>query len=293
MTAAGGTQTTCFLMPWTQISLAVPDSLRDALTGELTEAGAVGILDEGQHFLAYFTEPVDKELILKLVNALFARSGLPFPAVSWETIHDQDWAEDWKKTWSSFPIGSRFFLIPSWLSPECPPDRFPIYLDPGQAFGTGTHETTQLTLEAMEQRLEPGQTVFDVGTGSGILAIAAALLGAGTVLGCDVDPVSIEVAVENCRRNNQENIGLMCGSVDAVAPDAVDLILCNLTADAIAGILRDAARILRAGAFAIFSGILTWQCADVKDALEKLGYSVLQETSRGEWSVLVSRKDGR
>jgi len=280
-------------MFWRQISLVVPEDLKDALVGELTATGALGVWDDGEHLVAYFRDPVDTELVVNAVHDLFERSGLPLPSLSWESIRDQDWAEDWKKTWSTFPIGKRFFVIPSWSDPSCPADRIPIYLDPGQAFGTGTHETTQLTLEAMERWIEPGQAVLDIGTGSGILAIAAAWLGAGSVVGCDVDPVSVEVAAENCIRNDQGAIRLVCGSVESIESNTADLVLCNLTADVIGRILGDVDRILKAPAIAVFSGVLNSQSADLKEKLQQMGQTILQETSRGEWCVLVSRKDGR
>ncbi len=103
-------------------------------------------------------------------------------------------------------------LFPAGPNSECPADRFPLYIDPGQAFGTGTHETTQLTLEAMEVWMEPRRIVLDLGTGSGILAIAATFLGARAVHACDVDPVAIEVARENLDRNSAQPVGLFCGS---------------------------------------------------------------------------------
>lgn len=281
-------------MSWNQISLAVPEELKDALIGELTDVGALGVWDDGLNLVAYFSESIDRNLVMKSLQDLFERSCLQVPSSAvWEKLRDEDWVEDWKKNWTSFPIGKRFFVIPSWSTTDCPPDRFPIHLDPGQAFGTGTHETTQLTLEAMERWLEAGQSVLDIGTGSGILAVAAACLGAGTVVGIDVDPVSVEVAAENCVRNGRIEIGLFCGSVESIESGFADLVLCNLTTDVIERILPDVHRVLKAPGIAAFSGVLNSQSADLRLRLEQLGHTVLQETSRGEWTVLVSRKNGR
>ena len=142
-----------------------------------------------------------------------AREGLELPELESSSLKDQDWGEQWKKHWSSFPLGRRFFVVPSWSDSVCPDDREPIYIDPGQAFGTGTHETTQLTIEAMEVWMEPRMIVLDLGTGSGILAIAAKLLNARSVHGCDTDPVAIAVARDNLERNAAQSIGLMCGVI--------------------------------------------------------------------------------
>jgi len=184
-----------------------------------------------------------------------------------------------------------FFVIPSWSDSTCPADRDPIYLDPGQAFGTGTHETTQLTLEAMEVWMEPRKVVLDLGTGSGILAIAAKLLDARSVHGCDTDPVAISVAHENLERNDQ-SVGLMCGSIDAVGSKSVGFLLCNLTADTISELLPDIQRAMRPQAIAVFSGILTSQSRDIRQKAGPLGLTVLQERVRGDWCALVMRNNG-
>jgi ribosomal protein L11 methyltransferase len=190
-------------------------------------------------------------------------------------------------------MGNRFFVIPSWLDSTCPPGRFPIFIDPGQAFGTGTHESTQLTLEALEAMLRwipPGGVVLDLGTGSGILAIAASLLGAKTVWACDNDPVAVEVAQENVARNASGRAGLMCGSIDAVVDQSVDLLLCNLTADVITAIYRDIHRVMRPQGIAIFSGILNSQVPGILQAASGHGHATLEQTARGEWSALTVRK---
>src|SRR5262249_17306789 len=149
------------LMPWTEIALLVPDDLKDAISGELSELGATGIWESEERpegytrIVAYFENPPELDVIRTALHPIFHREGLDLPELKQSSVRDQDWSEQWKKSWSSFPLGRRFFVVPSWSDAECPPDRDPIYIDPGQAFGTGTHETTQLTLEAMEVWMEP------------------------------------------------------------------------------------------------------------------------------------------
>ena len=167
--------------------------------------------------------------------------------------------------------------------------RLPIYIDPGQAFGTGTHESTQLTLESMERWIDAKHVVFDLGTGSGILAIAASMLGATTVFGCDNDPVAVEVAAENTERNKVPRIGLMCGSIDSVRANTVSLLLCNVTADVITAIFPEIQRSLCSGAVSIFSGILAIQSEGIRKLTESYGHTVLEETTRGEWYSLTTR----
>jgi len=285
-------------MLWTEITLTVPDSLKDAVSGELCELGAGGIWEneveapEQTRLVAYF-EQVDFDSVRQALDLLFQRENLPPPTFESRSIPDQDWSEKWKKSWTSFPLGRRFFVIPSWYELECPADRFPLSIDPGQAFGTGTHETTQLTLEAMEIWMEPRRVVVDLGTGSGILAIAATFLGARAVHACDLDPVAIEVARENLDRNSAQPVGLFCGSIDSIASDTVGFLLCNLTADGIAENLPEIQRALKSRGIVVFSGILNSQSWDVRQVAKDLGLTVLQEKTRGEWCALVMRKDGR
>src|SRR5436190_3671106 len=142
----------------------------------------------------------------------------------------------------------------------------------------------------MERWIQPEAVVLDLGTGSGILAIAATLLGARTVWACDNDPVAVEVAQENLDRNVPRQVGLMCSSIDALAERSVDLLLCNVTADVIAAIYGDIHRVLRRPGIAIFSGILNFQVPGVLQVASAHGHTLLEQTTRGEWSALVMRK---
>src|SRR5262245_23593126 len=276
-------------MPWTEITLTVPDDLKDSVSGELSALGSSGIWESGEPSLghtqltAYFQNPPALDEIRSALSLLFENADLVPPVLKTGTIDDQDWGEKWKKSWKSFPMGRRFFIIPSWSDAICPDDRFPLIVDPGQAFGTGTHETTQLTLEAMEVWMQPRRVVLDLGTGSGLLAIAAAFLEAKSVLACDNDPVAVEVARENLENNAVRGISLMCGSIDAVAREAVGFLLCNLTADVILDILPEIHRTMRPQGIAVFSGILNTQSADIRRAAGALGFTMLQEKTRGEW----------
>ena len=281
---------------WTEIALITPNSLKDTISGALSELGAVGLWESGEpvvehtRLVAYFESPVSLEAIREAVNLVFERSDEVPPELVTTSVADRDWGEVWKKSWSSFPLARRFFVIPSWSDVDCPADRLPIRIDPGQAFGTGTHETTQLTLQAMEVWIEPRHIVLDVGTGSAILAVAATLLGARAVYACDTDPVAIEVARENIERNETESIRLMTGSADAVVSASISFVACNLTAEVIAEIFPEIHRVMRPHGIAVLSGILNTQSAGIRLRAATLGLAVLEETSRGEWCALVLRK---
>jgi len=281
---------------WIEIALIIPDSLKDTISGALSEMGAAGLWESGEpaaehtRLVAYFASSVSVEAIRDAVNLVFERSEEVPPDFVSTPVADRDWGELWKKSWGSFPLARRFFVIPSWSDAEPPADRLPIRIDPGQAFGTGTHETTQLTLQAMEVWIEPRHTVLDVGTGSGILAIAATELNARAVYACDTDPVAIEVARENIERNGTESVALMCGSIDAIATGSVSFVACNLTADVIGDIFPEIHRAVRPHGLVVLSGILTSQSAGIRLRAATLGLAVLEETTRGEWCALVLRK---
>jgi ribosomal protein L11 methyltransferase len=181
---------------------------------------------------------------------------------------------------------------PSWADSTCPDDRLPVRIDPGQAFGTGTHETTQITIEALERWVEPRHLVLDLGTGSGILAIASRLLGASRVFACDIDPVAVQVARANIERNAENNVWTFCGSVDSVRSHSVGLLLCNLTADLIVSLFPEIDRVLEDRGFAVFSGILQEQNEQVREVMDRYHFTVHEQLLRGEWLALVTEKHG-
>jgi len=284
-----------------QLTIDVPEELKDAVIGELSELGADGFWESGEpsssitRLEAYFSNPIRLEDVESRIRLIFLGSCIPLPRIVIGTVADRDWLGEWKKSYVSFPIGRSFYIIPSWSESPCPPDRMPIRIDPGQAFGTGTHETTQLTLECLEDRageLKASGQVLDLGTGSGILVIVARLLGCRSVIGCDNDPDSISVAVENIERNTDHLIPVYCGSIDAVQSESVDLLLCNLTADVIAQVFAEIRRAMKPGGAVIFSGILVEQRDQIRDIVTNCGWMIEDDRTRGEWIALVVRNPG-
>ncbi|HYR91660.1 MAG TPA: 50S ribosomal protein L11 methyltransferase [Terriglobia bacterium] len=283
-------------MSWNQLTVDVPDDLKDAVIGELSDDGVVGVWEipvpeSGvTRLLLYFEPRSNLEKVEKQVRTVFDRSSRRFPAISRSVVEECDWTGEWKKSYRSFPIGDDFFVIPSWEESRCPHDRLPIRIDPGQAFGTGTHETTQLTVEALERWIEPDQVVLDVGTGSGILAIVSRLLGAREVIACDIDPVAVQVAHANIERNAEAEVWTFSGSVDAVKSGSVRLVLGNLTADLIIGLFEEFDRVLEPHGIAIFSGILQEQREEICEVIERFGFTIHEELTRGEWLALIAEK---
>ncbi len=282
---------------WHKLTLDVPDDLKDAVVGELSECDVAGVwedsLDSGApRLVAYFAQPVDLDFVETRIHEIFERARRKPPIINQSQVEEQDWTEEWKKSYTSFPIGDDFFIIPSWADTDCPEDRLPIRIDPGQAFGTGTHETTQLTMEALQRWVERQHIVLDVGTGSGILAIASRLLGAHRVYACDIDPVAVHVAGQNFARNKESDIISFCGSVESVSTGSVELLLANLTAEVIMALFPEFRRIMKDSALAVFSGILNEQREEIIDTCEEFHFRIHEEITRGEWLVLVAEKHG-
>lgn len=283
-------------MSWNQLSVDVPDELIDAVVGEASSEGVAGVWESHAaepgvtRLVLYFGIRSNLQKIESLVRSIFQRSQRQNPAIAHTVVEDCDWTEEWKKSYTSFPIGDDFFVIPSWENCDCPNERLPIRIDPGQAFGTGTHETTQLTMEALSRWIEPDQTVLDVGTGSGILAIASRLLGAKAVFACDIDPVATQVALANIARNGGNGISVFCGSLDAAQNDSVGLLLGNLTAEVIINLFAEIDRVLYRRGIAILSGILREQGEDVRKLVSDYKYDVFEEITQGEWLVLIIAK---
>jgi ribosomal protein L11 methyltransferase len=283
-------------MSWNQLTVDVPDDLIDAVVGELVADGVAGVWESHApapgltRLVLYFNFRANLNEIETIVRAIFKRSGHQSPTISRAIVEEYDWTGEWKKSYASFPIGDDFLIIPSWEDCKCPDDRLPIRIDPGQAFGTGTHETTQLTMEALERWVEPDHTVLDLGTGSGILAIASRLLGAEKVLACDIDPTAAQVARANIERNAENDIFVFCGSLDAVETGSVRLLLGNLTADVIVALFPEINRVLRVHGVAILSGILREQGEEIRDFVSSQQFSIFEEITRREWLALVVEK---
>jgi ribosomal protein L11 methyltransferase len=283
-------------MSWHQLTLDVPDDLIDAVVGEVSGDGVAGVWESHvpepgvTRLVIYFNIRSNLDTVEASVRTIFQRADRSNPPISRSIVEDLDWTGEWKKSYTSFPIGDDFFVMPSWEDCKCPDDRLPIRIDPGQAFGTGTHETTQLTMEALGRWVEPDQTVLDLGTGSGILAISARLLGAKDVFACDIDPVAVQVARANVERNAEQDIFVFCGSLDAVKTDSIRLLLANLTADLITGLLQEFRRVLTRHGIAILSGILREQSEELRKFITSNGFIIFEEITQGEWLVLIVDK---
>lgn len=200
-----------------------------------------------------------------------------------------DWANNWKKYFHPIEIGERLLICPSWEE-KPKTDRRILTLEPGLAFGTGTHETTALCLEMVERYTKAGDRMLDVGTGSGILAVAALLLGAGSAFGVDIDEAAVKVAKENAEVNGVgKNFEAVCGSLTQKAEGKFDIITANIVADVILIMLEDIAKFMNADTLLILSGIISSRADDIVSALAE-NFEIVEYNTKNEWVAIGVKK---
>jgi len=213
-------------------------------------------------------------------------AGIPH-TIETQARRSEDWENNWKAYFHPIPVGERLLIQPAWEAPADPQGRAVLLLEPGLAFGSGSHATTRLCMEALERVIAPGFDVLDIGCGSGILSIAAMLLGAGRALGVDIDPMAVENARENAARN-----GLSCefvqGDLAAGVSGQFDVIVSNIVADAVISLSAQVAGHLKPGGVWVSSGIIDTRAGDVLAALKANGWRVTERQEEEGWVCLIA-----
>jgi ribosomal protein L11 methyltransferase len=212
--------------------------------------------------------------------------------ISMNQVKETDWAENWKKYYKPFRAGKNIVVKPTWETYEAQPGDIVIALDPGMAFGTGTHETTRMCIEYIEQYINKGDTVIDVGCGSGILAIAAAKLGASHASAVDRDPVSVKTAKENIAQNACGDVteAYISDLLQSVPPKKADMIVANIIADIIIRLNANVSEYLSDGGVYIVSGIIASRQEEVEASLAASGFDILGVKEMGEWRATACKK---
>ena len=275
----------------------IPDPTKPNGIWEIIDPKLIEAMPEDVLVHAWF-EPdasfADKLQALRLrMTELKASIGMDMGTLDIGTanVHDEDWSEVWKKFYKPFRAGNHLVVKPTWELYDAQPGDKVIEIDPGMAFGSGTHETTGMCMELLEDALHGGERVIDVGTGSGILAIGAALLGAKEVTAIDIDPMAVKVARENIEHNGlQDKVTALEGNLLDHLDVTCELCVANIIADVIcmfAAPLND--HIVPGGLF-ICSGIIKEREQDVVDALTAADYTILDIRRKGEWVAMLSRR---
>ena len=214
--------------------------------------------------------------------------GVPF-SVETDKVDEEDWATAWKKYYFPTRVGERLVVCPSWEDYAPAPGEVVLTMDPGMAFGTGTHDTTRLCMQLLEKYAAPGVKLLDVGTGSGILAVAALLLGADSAVGVDIDEVAVRVAKENAAANGVgDRVAFLAGDLADRVDGRFAVVTANIVADIILRLIPDLGRFLEPDGVFIASGIIDTREADVVSALEGAGYRLADRRESGGWVALAA-----
>lgn len=207
-------------------------------------------------------------------------------------MNEEDWSESWKKYYKPIPLG-KVTIVPAWEKYEAKDGEIIIKMDPGMAFGTGTHETTRLVMKIMQDEVCGGERFLDVGTGSGILSICASKLGAKTCNAYDIDPVAVKIAKENAEADGCSNVTVgvsdLLRGVD-LSGGKYDFCVANIVADIIIRMLPDIDEYLKEGAPLILSGIISMRADEVKDAIRKNGFEIVREEKENDWLAIMVKK---
>jgi ribosomal protein L11 methyltransferase len=287
-------------MSWTVVEFPVSEQVSEAAAERMRAAGADGVAEEWRKERTYvrgFWQHAEAAQAVDATTAvlrLLVEVGLltEVPALSVTSMEEQDWLEGWKQYFSPFEISERLAVTPSWETFTPRDGQQVITLDPGMAFGTGTHGTTYMCLRALSDYLQPGMHVCDVGTGSGILAIGAVKLGAGLVVATDNDTLAVRVARDNADMNGvAERIDFQVADLTAGLEGPYDLLLANILAPIIRQLIPRLSSIVASQALFISSGYITGQEAEIRAALEGHGFRVMMRYEREDWVTLVTQRE--
>lgn len=295
-------------MRWVCISIKTSIEAEDAISNLLMELDSHGVQIEDENrdkilLKAYFpTDDMIGQRILKIQELLenMRELGINMGSgrISIDSLDEKDWTEPWKEFFKPLSVGKRILVFPTWeiekVNKEILPSQIPkrdilIQIDPGMAFGTGRHSTTLLCLELLEQAIKGEEKVLDIGTGSGILAIAAAKLGAVKVMAIDVDNLAVNIAIENSKLNNiSEKIIIRCCDGLNTIEDKYDIIVSNISTKIILSMIPEFPSYLKNHGKLILSGILESEKHEIHNALEDNKFNILETRSQEEWTAFLS-----
>lgn len=302
-------------MNWTEITARVPvkDSETAAAIANMTVPYGIYIedysdIEQAAQEIAHI-DLIDEELIAKerdvaIIHIYISECDNPAEAMAFLKerlsaagiaaeigsvgVEDTDWSENWKKYFKPFTVGKRLAVVPSWEHYDNPEKRTVLQIDPGAAFGTGTHATTALCLELLEENVRRGDRVLDIGCGSGILSIAGVLLGAENAVGVDIDAQSVKTARENAAKNGvSEKTEYFVGDLADKVSGKYNVICANIVADVVIRLFESVKAFMAENAVLLVSGIIDLRAEDVLNAAEKHGFAVVSERTRENWYAFL------
>ena len=309
-------------MKWVEVQIKTTTELEEMVTNIMYDLGVTGLAIEDPNDILAFQQSeedwdfIDPDLVKqdfeeviikayfpeaknisdkielvrdKIERIPFTETGKSLGEVTLTEVYEKDWAEAWKKYYKPTRIGEKIVIKPTWEEYEKQDDDIIIELDPGMAFGTGTHETTIMCIEALERYVDNGAKLLDIGCGSGILSIVAAKLGAKEVIGVDLDQTCIKVSNENIHINKVEDyVEIRQGNLFSVVDGKADIIVSNIIAEVIIDMVDHIEDYLHSGGIFIASGIIIEKVDKVEEKLIKNGFKVLEKNFMDEWALIVS-----
>lgn len=312
-------------MKWSEFAIQTTNEAVEPVSNILHEAGASGVVIEDPLELVKERENVfgeiyhlnpddypDEGVVIKaylpvnsflgdtidaikesINNLLLFDIDLGKNVVSISEVNEEEWATAWKKYYNPVKISERFTIVPTWEDyTPVSSDELIIELDPGMAFGTGTHPTTVMCIQALERTVQPGDLVVDVGTGSGVLSIAAALLDAKRIQSLDLDEVAVQSAKQNVEINNvQDKVSVSQGNLLDGVNEQADIVVANILAEVIMRFTDDVAKVVKPGGYFIASGIIQTKKQDVKEAIIASGFTVEETILMEDWVAIIAKRN--
>jgi len=278
-----------------EVAIEAEEELRDRIVALLGQLGFEGFWEDGSVLRSYISEsrwtPAMPDEVERTVNLITRSSRSTRPAITTRRIQEQNWNEEWEKTIRPIHVSERTVITPSWHPYVSAPGELVLTIDPKMSFGTGYHESTRLILRLLEQNIRTGDSVLDMGTGTGVLAIAAVKLGAAQATGVDVDEWSYDNACENARLNHVEDrITILHGDITATPAGPFTLILANIQRTVLLEMLPVLVHRLREGGRLLLAGLLREDREIMMEHLRREGMTLSGELSENEWIAIAARR---